>query len=386
MTADEAAHPAIAAHLLQPRTLVASRLGLPDLDREGRGRRLGLFGREVSLEKIAALHAAIDFATLDGTRSSVELEWLEGLEGEQALTARGMVQQGNSCFSARALVQLVKEIIEFGDADSDVVITDIDLLHVVTAIHTEHDRPRRLAGLPAIDDVDAASLQRVMEYFESLGQESIDAERGEMMVDEVASASFERVDSLIGSIAATHDIWRRQWPASMPVPVVGRSPAKAFTAAFGVDFDDLLSVGLLILDLAAEGVVAFTSEDLTSRGASRNAVQFVHDLMAIDVRKLRREVIKERKRAEKSQWLRYTFQRFPFIRLTDDRLLLAKAQFGIQRFFGGLLYWEAWSKLGGAEAQAANDFQRAMAHVFEYRVGEVLKRIVASAALRGRPS
>ena len=105
--------------------------------------------------------------------------------------------------------------------------------------------------------------------------------------------------------------------------------------------------------------------------------------MAFDIDQLRRDVIRERTRHEETQWLRYTFQRFPFVRMTDGRLLLLKAQFGIQRFFGGLLYWELWSKLGGPASKAANDFQRAMADVFEQRVGEVLKRIGATPAMGG---
>ncbi|MCV7129800.1 MULTISPECIES: hypothetical protein [Mycolicibacterium] len=383
LTAGEAAHPTIAAGLQQPRTLVASRLGFSELDREQRGQRLAGFGRDASLCAVGALHSAIDFATVEGTRPAVELAWLSDIDGQPAATARSEVQQGNSCFSGRALIQLVKEIVEHCSPDGGPPLLEGELLHVVASINAEHDRPRRLAGLPAIDDVDPESLQRVQEYFAALGQDAIDVERGEMMVDEVASASFERVESLIASIAATHDTWRRNWPAPMPVPVDTHSPAEAFTAAFGVQFDDLLAAGLLILDLAADGVVAFTDDDLISRGASADAVQFVREYMSIDVTKLRREVIRERRRVAETQWLRYTFQRFPFVRLGDGRLLLVKSQFGIQRFFGGLLYWEVWSKLGGPQAQAANDFQRAMAHVFEQRVGEVIKRIAASPALNG---
>lgn len=86
---------------------------------------------------------------------------------------------------------------------------------------------------------------------------------------------------------------------------------------------------------------------MTSLRAVPEAVRLVEELMAVDVSTLRRDVTRERKRSEETQWLRYTFQRFPLIRMSDGRLLLLKAQFGIERFFEGLLYWELWSKLGG---------------------------------------
>lgn len=59
------------------------------------------------------------------------------------------------------------------------------------------------------------------------------------MVDEVATASCERVESLIASFALMHETWRRPWPASPPVLVVSNSPADAFTTAFGVNFADI---------------------------------------------------------------------------------------------------------------------------------------------------
>jgi hypothetical protein len=231
ITSAEMSNPTVAAHLQQPRTTVAAQLGLSDLDSAERESAWAAVGIDATLEKMARLHADIDFATLDGTRKAVELRWLMGVEGDAARRAASLVNQGSSCFSARGLIQCGKEVIEFGDEASDVVISDSDFLHLLAAIHGEHDRPRRLSGLPDVNDVDPASLQRVMDFFEERGQDFIDAERGEFMVDEVATASFERSESLIASLALTHDTWRRPWPASPPAPVLGNSPAETFTAA-----------------------------------------------------------------------------------------------------------------------------------------------------------
>ena len=155
--------------------------------------------------------------------------------------------------------------------------------------------------MPEIDDVGPESLKTITEYFEAQGQDFIDTERGELMVDEVASASFERPESLIASLATTHDTWRRPWPPAVPVPVVGRSPAEAFTAAFDVEFDHVLAAGLLILDPAKDGTVAFTHDELTSRGVAPAAVRLIDELMAFDIDQLRRDVIRERTRHEETQ-------------------------------------------------------------------------------------
>ena len=237
--------------------------------------------------------------------------------------------------------------------------------------------------MPEIDDVGPESLKTITEYFEAQGQDFIDTERGELMVDEVASASFERPESLIASLATTHDTWRRPWPPAVPVPVVGRSPAVALHSCISRRSSSMMCWLWSATATAKDGTVAFTHDELTSRGWPRQRSDSIDELMAFDIDQLRRDVIRERTRHEETQWLRYTFQRFPFVRMTDGRLLLLKAQFGIQRFFGGLLYWELWSKLGGPASKAANDFQRAMADVFEQRVGEVLKRIGATPAMGG---
>ena len=137
------------------------------LDCDGRQSIWAAYDIEASLQKMAALHAAIDFSTLDGTRPAVELRWLDGIPEDAACSARTLVEQGQSCFSARALIQCAKEAIEFGRDATDLPISDFDLLRCVTAIHAEHDRPRRLAGLPEIDDVGPESLKTITEYFEA---------------------------------------------------------------------------------------------------------------------------------------------------------------------------------------------------------------------------
>ena len=117
-------HPTLGALLARPRTIVAGQLGITGLDCDGRQSIWAAYDIEASLQKMAALHAAIDFSTLDGTRPAVELRWLDGIPEDAACSARTLVEQGQSCFSARALIQCAKEAIEFGRDATDLPISD----------------------------------------------------------------------------------------------------------------------------------------------------------------------------------------------------------------------------------------------------------------------
>ena len=76
--------------------------------------------------------------------------------------------------------------------------------------------------------------------------------------------------------------------------------------------------------------------------------------------------------------------RFPFLRIDNETLLLLRYQWGIDRFFGNLLYWSTFSRLPGfkmpiptprSEAEA---FSSGMNDVFERSIGDILSVVAAS--------
>jgi hypothetical protein len=185
-------HPTLHALAAAPRTIVAGHVfGDESLDQLARQEIWPAYGIEASLRLLAEVHAAIDFSNLDGTRQATELGWLGEVDDAAVARVRALVDEGQVVFSARSLIQCAKEAIEFGDADSPSAVPAQDILRCVLAVNQEHDRPQRLPELPQINDVDATSLQQVRDYFAARGEEFLDAERGELMVDLVASASFE---------------------------------------------------------------------------------------------------------------------------------------------------------------------------------------------------
>jgi len=75
--------------------------------------------------------------------------------------------------------------------------------------------------------------------------------------------------------------------------------------------------------------------------------------------------------------------RFPFLQLDNDTLLLLRYQWGIDRFYGNLLYWSTFADLPGFKmpapksGSAAEAFSDGMNHVFERSIGDVLEILVA---------
>ncbi|MFE3057128.1 hypothetical protein [Nocardia sp. NPDC059239] len=361
------------------------------VDRDERTTIWAAAAAEATLKRLADLQATIDFAAERNKHSDAEKAWIRAVDTPLAHRVLAQLQNpGHGVFSQRALVQCINEIVEFGSSDETAgPVTNDDLLRCILGINQEHDQPDRHPDLGRIDEIGPDAFKNVNEYFERIGQEAVDAERIETTVDEVATMSFERCDSLPALLAHTHDTWRRGWPTTPPELVTEPNPAAVFTAAFGVDFDDVLALGLLLLDRARNGRVAHHPDDLVALGADRAAVEFIVREAAADLPSLRRHLTRAQARQQVTHWLRYTLQRFPFARLEDGQLLLLKPQFVKMRIFGGLLFWDVFTKLGGHRtppARGALHFEQAVADVFEVRVGDELKRMAAATPGNTRPA
>ncbi|MGW0048139.1 hypothetical protein [Nocardia cyriacigeorgica] len=335
-------------------------------------------GIESSLVVLADLASLLDFAAETSSQHEAEIAWLRKIDSGLSWQIMDLLSKPNhGLLSQGVLVQCFKEIVQFG-AEVGAAIDSDNLIRIVLGINYEHSMVPRHPSLDNITEVSKKTLWQVAEYLEGLGQEAIDSERAEWMLDEIATLAFERVDSMLVLLAESHDTWRRPWPSDTGSGAAGRSPADVFKNAFGLELDDLLAAGLLILDEARSGSVVFEHDALVRLGASPAAIAFIDKNMAADVKYLKKELGKQQSSYEVHHWLRYTLQRFTFVRLSGGQLLLFKPQFFKVRMFGGLLFWDVFSKLGGPKSSSAQQFDSAMAHVFEIRIGEELKRMAAS--------
>lgn len=104
--------------------------------------------------------------------------------------------------------------------------------------------------------------------------------------------------------------------------------------------------------------------------------------MVISLPDLRESFRKQDEQGLTTQWSRFTVQRFPFVRLPDDTLLLLRAQMGAQRIFGDLPYFDLCAELRTKNPRASKQFEQAMNDTFESRVGEGIRRIAAQPHLR----
>jgi hypothetical protein len=335
---------------------------------------------EPSLALLSTIGSRLDFAAENNQNNQAESDWLGEVGSGLSLRVSQLVSRPNhGLFSQRAIVQCLKEVIEFGSPGRTHGIDPDNLIRVVLGINYEHHLMPRHPEISDITEVNLEAMRRVEDYFDKIGQDGVDAERAEWMMDEIATRAFERVDSIRALLAQTHDNWRRPWPADTAGPVVGESPADAFCDAMGFDLDDLLALGLQILDRAESGETVFQPEALIAAGADAAAVTFLQNNMSASIPVLKKDLARQNKRHEITQWLRYTLQRFTFVQMHDGGLLLIKPQFFKVRVFGGLIFWDVFTKLGGPDSINAVQFESAMAHVFEIRVGEEFKRMSAAA-------
>ncbi|MBF6169159.1 hypothetical protein IU486_31120 [Streptomyces gardneri] len=182
--------------------------------------------------------------------------------------------------------------------------------------------------------------------------------------------------------ANTQELWFRPWPEKVTHADLGANPAEAFARANGLELLDLLALGQIIAKRAKTGQVEFSRADLISAGATESVVSFCIEDMSLPPAEYRAKLIADHRHG-RTPWQRYTMTQYPFLRLSTDTVLL-RYQWGIDRFFGSLLYWPTFMGLPShkrrqpVSGSAAEAFSHGMNHAFERSVGDSLSIIVKS--------
>ncbi|OZC95426.1 hypothetical protein CH275_26985 [Rhodococcus sp. 06-235-1A] len=162
----------------------------------------------------------------------------------------------------------------------------------------------------------------------------------------------------------------------MTDPRLGATPADTFNSANGVELLDVLALGHIVIEHAADGEYEFTRAGLLSAGAPQAAVDFMFANMTQPLERYQRRLARDRRRGEVANQ-RYAMTEHPFVLMSDGSALLLRYQWALDRFFGSQLYWQTFSSLGRPDpGSAAESFSLAMNDVFEEAVAEVLTRIV----------
>ena len=321
-----------------------------------------------ALATVAELFARLDLAIINNQRSTVEKSFVSGISGGLRKSLLKEIGRGRAVFSNTALVQCLKEIIEFAAEDSAGVLSATDLTLCVLGMSQEQDSVDNDL-LARVTNPSSTDLKKMLADFADVG------------ADWTAQHLFDYCDPFEILAGDLDETWQRGWsPRTHPgvVKNLGRGPADVFAATYGVELDDFLALGWAIwAQVRADLVIRFGPNALVDTGMSDDVIQVFIENCSVPIDELRDAVRAERTSAVANTWMRYTLQSTPFVRLADGTFILLRLQYAVQRIFGEVLPLKLYDAIKAADPVRASQFKSAMNEIFEYRVGEALERIAA---------
>ncbi|SEK20719.1 hypothetical protein [Rhodococcus maanshanensis] len=325
------------------------------------------------LRRLSELHRALDIAsTTNWDTASVELEYLSRCSGSWVENAVRRVRDSHRLAPVRSIVQLQREVIEYSSLDGvSPKIDETALVRLILSITSEQNLRDEFEG----DAPTYAEMVKLSQRTSALSLEQTIAEIRTMLPDEVAALLFNWVSNLEIAQATTVDTWFASWPAKVTEPELGTSPAEAFKRANGIDLVDFLVMGEAIHRLSNEQrEIEFTQQSLVAEGVSVGAVEFLATHLALGPERYVAKLSSDRARGDLA-YQRYTLSQYPFLEIQPGRYLLLRHQWGVDRFFGGQLYWQTYGSFMEESRYLGEKFSEAMNHLFEKIVGEVITRI-----------
>ncbi|GAB3212574.1 hypothetical protein GCM10027262_46440 [Nocardia tengchongensis] len=349
--------------------------GLSPIEAEDRAALLGDVDLTSTVRVVTELWSKLDEAMAkDYKRIPFQLELLHSTGAPWAETLVPRVRKGDFLIPPRALTQLTREVLEHAAIDAETGPATFEVLtHLILSINTEQNRN-------AYSDDGLASpeaIQQMSEDAVARDSEQTLAALRELMLSQVANALADSIRLLEVLQANTQELWFRPWPEKVTHPDLGATPADTFAKANGVELLDLLALGQIIAKRAKAGQVEFSRADLLAAGAAESAVSFCIKDMSLPPTDFRAKLIADHRHG-RTPWQRYTMTQYPFLQLSPDTVLLLRYQWGIDRFFGSLLYWPTFMALPSHKRRkpvpgsAAEAFSQGMNHAFERSVGESL--------------
>ncbi|MFD6221257.1 hypothetical protein [Nocardia asteroides] len=360
--------------------LMSADAGLSPIEAENRAHLLSGIDLSSTLRVVAELWSKLDDAMTNGQKYvpfQVALLRSTGAPWAEALVPR--VRKGDFLVPPRALTQLTREILEYAAIDAEAgPATSKVLTHLILSINTEQNR-----SIYSDDGLASPeSIQQMSEDAVTRDSEQTLAALRELMLSEVSNAIADSIRLLEVLQANTQELWFRPWPEKVTHPGLGGTPAETFASANGVELIDLLALGQIIAKRAKAGQVEFTRAYLLAAGATERAVSFCIEDMSLPPTEYRAKLIADQRHG-RTPWQRYTMTQYPFLQLSADTVLLLRYQWGIDRFFGSLLYWPTFMALPShkrrqpVSGSAAEAFSEGMNHAFERSVGDSLSGLVS---------
>ena len=359
----------VAAMQRQPMVIVAGAVGAAALSGEDRRALLGSIDTREALSKVAKIQADWDIAsTTHWDVKPLQLTLLSTAQAPWVAAVRNQVEAGNILTSPQVTVQLMREVLECESTLSEPLSGD-DLVHLLISIASE----QQILDWFESDVPSAAEFAALDAKFKVMAPDDLNALNHDMLSSLGASALFNAPRKIESYKADTYDFWYSEW-SERAADELGGTPAETFEAATGINFDDFLRAGLVVSDAALSGRTVIGIKELSDHSAVRD---FMVKNVALDLARYRAELAADRERGD-VKLQRFTFTRFPLLALDDGTLLILRAQWAIERFFGDPALFDVIAAFNARRDKAmARRFDEGIKYQFEDVVGRVVARIAA---------
>lgn len=349
--------------------IVAGAVGVPALRADERCALLSDIDTREALSRVAKLQADWDIAsTTHWDVKPLQRTLLSTVTAPWGAAVRDEVEAGNILTSPQMTVQLMRELLECESTSPEPLSGD-DLVHLLISIASE----QQVVDWFDSDTPSAAEFAALDAKFKAMDPGDLNALNQDMLSSLGASALFNAPRKIESYKADTYDFWYSDW-SERAADELGATPAQTFEAATGIRFDDFLRAGLVVSDAALSGRTVIGIDELSDDSGVRD---FVLENASLDLARYRAELASDRERGD-VKLQRFTFTRFPLLDLGDGTLLILRAQWAIERFFGDPALFDVVAALNARGDKAlARRFDEGIKHQFEDVVGRVVARIAA---------
>ncbi|QTI67384.1 hypothetical protein [Gordonia polyisoprenivorans] len=353
----------------QPMVITAGMVGITPLTEVERQELLAEVDVQDALLRIAQIQAKWDVAsTTHWDLKPLHRELLASASADWVPAVRAEIDRGNVIAAPHVTAGLMRALMET-DSTTARLLTADELLLLLISISTERDlRPEFASDTPTPTEIAALDARQ-----QAMAPEDLIALSQEELQDQAANALFNTPRKIECLKADALDFWYSPW-ADRAHDSLGATPAETFGDATGIDLDDFLRLGASIANSIAAGQTIVTLGDLTDNEQLHG---YIAENMTLDLAGFREQLAADRARGN-VKLQRYTFTRFPFLDLGDRRLLILRAQWATERFFGDAAQFDVMAAFGAkGDRRSANRFNDAVKYQFEDIVGATLARIAA---------
>lgn len=356
-------------------TITATSVGLVPLDREQRIEALSGIDTTEVLVALTEMQADLDTAMLN-SEPTLPLEALRIVDSQWYEPVRQQLIAGHRLAPPQTMVRLMREIIETDEGPRLGIADDDALLQLLLSVNEDHGTPGGLAARFGAMDVHQIDAE-----MRAMPEDELIAFANEMAAEEAASMMFNASSLPEHVKCMTHEFWYEPW--EKVGDQLGGTPANTFCGATGMSMDEFLWAGDLITSVLRTGRARFDLATLHDHGVDDEIVQYIQRNMVRDLDEFRAMSQRDREcgnvRAQ-----RYTFTRFPFLDLGDGSVIVLRAQWGMDRFFGNAIEFDVQQGfIQQGKPEKAKQFQNAVKHQFEQIVGRIIARLATHSTVFG---